>query len=175
MPARPITDISYVSKDLMALNMSYQKDVQAAFSQAKKQLAKVTQLSQAEQDQIIADLKQLGKDLKSVLPKPGALSSVSFMTSNGEEQYTFSWAVGGPGEQPLELLNHVGGSPILAIVAACPLDVETYDAVANWANVGWGYFEKYGLPNMPEKKQTEVKEAAKILGPIVLALHETTP
>lgn len=169
----PITDISYVSKEFMALNTSYQKDVQLAFAHASKQLDK-TDLSQSEKDQILSDMKELGKQLKSVLPIPGAISSVSYMTATGQEQYTFSWVVGGPGEQPLELLNHVGGSPILAIVSVCPLDVEFYDAAAHWANVGWGYFEKYGLPNLPEDKKAEVQDAIKLFGPTVMAFHETT-
>lgn len=174
---KPITDITYVSKELVSLNFAFQKDVQAGYKHAKKGLDKIGQdfgLSQEEKDQIISDLEELGTQLKSVLPKPGAMAAVAFLTDEGQEQYMFSWTTCGASEKPLELLNHVGGSPLLAIVSVCPLDVETYDAMVHWVNVGWGYFNKYGLPHMPEKKRKHIKEAVELFGPIVTALHETT-
>lgn len=167
------TEIAYWSKELTTLNFAYKKDADLALKYMLKKLDK-TELPQEEKGTIRADLRKVSKEVKSILPEPGAVSSVAYMTATGQEQYVFSWATGGPTEKPLELLNHLGGSPILGIVVSCPFDVEKYDMMAGWVNTAWGYFGKYGLPQMPEAKQAKIKEAVDLFGPIVADLNKTT-
>jgi hypothetical protein len=168
---KPITEITYWSKALTTLNFAYKKDADIALKHAAKALEK-EKFSQKDKDQILVDLTKIAKEVKGILPEPGAISSVCYMTPTGQEQYVFSWAIGGPAEQPLELINHLGGSPILGLVVSFPLDVETYDMVVGWGDIFWGYFKKYGIPHMPEEKQAKTKEAIELFGPIVAEIHK---
>jgi len=55
---------------------------------------------------------------KQPFPAVGAVMGFSFFADNGFEGYSYSWG-GHPdldSSKPLELLNHLGGNPIIGIV-----------------------------------------------------------
>ena len=168
-----ITDIIYVSKQLAAMNEFDSNDVKSLLNLAAAGMNKGNLDPQA-QEEILADLEKLGKQVEKAMPKPGAVASISYMTPTGGEGYTFNWGTGEPAAKPLNLLDHLGGTPILGLVAVCPLNEKNYDAISDWVKVGWGYFEKYGVPKMSKRDQKKFHEAVDTFGPIVAALDKTT-
>jgi hypothetical protein len=78
------------------------------------------------------------------------------------------------GSKPLGLLEHVGGSPTIAAVQRSKVSVEKYDLLAKWLGVGYDYFEKYGLPQMPERERKKFEQFAVPARPLVLRAHQTT-
>ena len=170
---KPFTEITYLSKELMTLTFAYKKDADVALKSITKNLNE-TKLPEAEKAQALADVTKIATEVKSILPEPGAIASISYMIPTGQEQYLFSWATGGPNEKPLELLNHLGGSPILGFVGICPLDVEKYDMMVGWVDIAWRYFQRFGVAKMSEGKQAEIKEAVELFGPILAEFHKTT-
>ena len=84
---------------------------------------------------------------------------LSFLSDRGIENYQYEW--GGhkalDGSKPLGLLDHVGGNPLLGLVARLKKSPGDYELIAKWAKRGYGYFEEFGLPNVPEKDRAKVK------------------
>ena len=80
----------------------------------------------------------------------GAACGVTFLTPQGTESYDYDWSTNSPldGSKPLDLLAHVGGSPLVAIVSRSKNWAERYrQAVATAAAVQEG-FEALALPQM---------------------------
>ena len=110
-----------------------------------------------------------------MLPKPGAIMAFSFVTDQGAEGYTYNWTdqMQMDASKPLGLLSHVGGSPILAVVSRSKVSIKCYDGCAKWITVGYGYFEKYGLPQMPESDRESFNAVAEMVWPLIKRAHET--
>ncbi len=97
------------------------------------------------------------------MPEAGATMGLSFLTGRGVEGYQYAWGGHGPldGSQPLSLLEHVGGNPLLGLVARQKLSVKDYDLMVKWAKTAYGYFHEFGLPLM---KDNEREKLEKFLG-----------
>ena len=54
------------------------------------------------------------------------------------------------------------------------VSVANYDALTKWLGVGYGYFEKYGVPQIPERERAEFQKAAVAFRPLVVRLDRTT-
>ncbi|MGD9126777.1 MAG: hypothetical protein PVH19_05300, partial [Planctomycetia bacterium] len=171
---KPVTDISYASKDLACLLATGDDDLDFGVKMANTALDSAKELNDQAKAEIREDVTKLHAELKKVWPTVGATASIGYMTPTGSEGYCFQWRTGDPDNKPLELINHLGGSPILGIVAACPLDVETYDAIVYWLGVGHKYFEKYAVPTMSKREQAEYKEHMELFGPLGKEFHKIT-
>ncbi len=55
------------------------------------------------------DLAALAKDIKRMIPQPGAMMALSFLTDRGIEAYTYNWGqqIALDGSKPLDILQHV--------------------------------------------------------------------
>jgi hypothetical protein len=71
------------------------------------------------QDRLAKDLKELAHDVKQFFPEVGATLDFCFLNGNGQERYAYDWGQHPTmdGSQPLTILDHVGGKPLL--FAAC--------------------------------------------------------
>ena len=74
--------------------------------------------------------------------------------AEGWETYDYDWT-----EHPeldssksLDLLKHVGGNPIAALVDRSKFSPEGYDMLVKWIGVGYRYFEEYGLPQIESRR-----------------------
>ena len=85
------------------------------------------------------------------MPEVGAIAGVHFLSENGIEgyQYDFGESKRLDGSKPLGLMQHVGGSPLLAAIARGINSPEDYDLMVKWLTTGWGYFEDFVLPQIP--------------------------
>lgn len=122
------------------------------------------------------DLVEFADDMKPYLPKPGAIASCTLDTDAGFESYTYNWAENTrlDGSLPLELTNHLGGSPIIAVVGRGVHDPNAYALLAKWVGKGIGYFEGYGLAEMDEEDREQAKKALELVKPLLARIDKTT-
>ena len=170
---RRVLGFDYISPAMSARvfdNTRQLKDLAAVLRQSLP----AAKLSDRQKDQIRKDLEELLRDVGQLSPKYGAVTSVDFLSDRGIESYTFS-----RGERfeldaskPLGLLRHVGGRPILAVVARSPLSPGEYELVVKWIKIAIRYFDEYGLPHMKADDREMYKKVVERLRPLAKRADE---
>ena len=163
-----LTSISYLSREMASRLALSAKDVES-LRKVLEEILEKTDLSEEQKARIRKDADALAADLKRLLPRPGARMAFSFLTAQGEESYAYRWHEGytAAALKPLGLLEHVGGNPILAVVARLDVSPEGYDLLARWAKTAFRYFEEFGVPRLRPKEQEQYEEVKKELLPLV--------
>ncbi|MCC7087419.1 MAG: hypothetical protein IT427_20645 [Pirellulales bacterium] len=173
----------FADKKLISVSYSSQQFIEALNNptqQIDNMVATIRQgLSQIDLDdeieqRIDKDLEELGDDLKGILPKPGANMRFSYLTDRGIEGYGYDWSENTlyDGSKPLSLLDHVGGNPLLALVARGKYSPEQYDMVRKWAKMAFGYFEEFATPQMSPDDQETFKKVKELGMPLVERLDK---
>ncbi len=170
-----IASIGYVSKAMNDKIAGGKKDIDQLFN-AVDEMLPLAKLNKDEEAAIRKDLAELSKDIERLVPKSGAAAAVSMLTDRGMESYSYNW--GNPmdldGSKPLGLLEHLGGRPLAAFVARGKSSPKDYDLLVKWLKVGYGYFEKYGLPQMDDDDRERFEKLAAGAAPLVARLDKTT-
>jgi hypothetical protein len=174
LAAKPITQLTYMSQEVRARLLANQANFEAIAEQVEKALP-ATQLKKDQQQRIAKDLHQFATDLKAYMPKLGAAVGLGFLTGNGTEAYGYQWddyrgAV--VADQPLGLLEHLGGNPILGLVVRGKSSPANYDLLVRWLGVAWRYVEDFGVPQMSEKDRTEFKKFVGEVRPLLRRIDE---
>lgn len=172
---RRLTSISYVSKELQVRLAMTDKDVNDMVELAKSMLPQA-ELNEAQQARVGKDLDDLAKDIRKYLPKPGAAMSFSFLTDNGQESYSYDWGENNriDGSKPLTLLNHVGGSPLMASVRRSKISAEDYQLLVKWIKTFHRHAEEFVVPKMEPDRQAVYDKFMKGAGPQFKRLDEAT-
>jgi len=170
-----LTGISYASKDFvgrMAFSAGDLEDLLKIGAAALKELP----LPDKAKGRIRKDVEALADDIKKLIPAPGAGVAVSFLTDKGVESYNYNWTESKilDGSQPLDLLNHIGGDPLLAIAWRERVYPDAYDRIAHWVRVAHGYFEEFAVPEMSENDREKYDRAIKLLKPLFEQLVQVT-
>jgi hypothetical protein len=158
---KKLTSVGYVSEAMNRQANSQENNVDQLEDMAEEvlPLAKVTD---EQKERIAKDIKSLAKDIKTLIPDVGAAMSVSFLNDRGYEGYQYVWGEHKmlDGSKSLELLQHIGGNPILGIVARenAKSSVEQYDMFVKWIKTGYGYFQEFALPAMKEKEREQANK-----------------
>ncbi len=157
--AQRLVSLGYLSAEMVEGLNNQKKGIDDLQDAAGKLLTRAN-LSDAQQSQIRADINALAKDVKAIIPKLGAIAGLSFLCDRGVEGYRYQWGSHDrlDGSKPLGLVEHVGGNPILGVVARQKVSLSDYDLMVKWAKKGYGYFETFGLPNMPENERAKAKQ-----------------
>ena len=118
----------------------------------------------------------LGKDIKAALPEPGASLSFSFLTERGTESYDYDWTKSAFEAEPapLTLRNHVGGTPILALIGRSKGDSALYQKGVKWLKVIHGHAADFLLPQLPEGPKEVYEQASKVVYPLLKRLDDIT-
>lgn len=171
---KPLTGISYVSDALADLN---QESAASGFRMLN-QAADAAINQAALPADAAADTRRLlakaEKDLGRRLPEPGPWLAFSFLTDQGYEGYAWDWARNQPfdGSRRLDLLEHVGGAPLAAVVSRIKSDSALLDDLTALASGGWGLFMKHGLPRADEDDRERVEDFDKHVVPLGKKLME---
>ena len=139
---RKLTSVGYTSKALMA-RLAGGQDYGALVDLVKTALPHAN-LPEAQEKRILKDLTDLVKELKSAVPEVGAEVSFSFLTDRGYEGYAYSYTKDKScdSSQPLSLLEHVGGNPILAAVGRTKVTGAGYAWFSKWVKVVYGHADE---------------------------------
>jgi hypothetical protein len=172
---RPLTSISYLSAALRSQVGTTQRDIDNLL-QMVKDYAKKSDLPAEQQDHLHKDLNELATEVKKFIPAAGPLVAFSFLTSQGSENYSYdhSQHPNLVGSKPLGLLHHVGGKPILAVVARHKSGLENYQFFVKWAKKGYGYVEELVVPKLDDNQKQMFEMATKILLPFLARVDKAT-
>lgn len=127
---------------------------------------------------IDADLQDLTKDLKGVVPKAGAYLTVSTFSPTGFDTLTWNWTIDPmlDGSKPLTLLDQVGGDPIAYYVARGKQSPDDYATLVKWLKKLDGYattiIEDEGDEDEIGKYKKFRTEIAPLLGRLDVANRE---
>lgn len=172
---RPVTGISYVSEGFMQHVGTNPTDMTELAAAGKEALEDV-ELDDDAREQLGRDLESVAADLKNMIPPPGAISAIEFSTPSGQESFAFNfgkqpWL---ETQQPLSLLSHVGGSPLLAWTVRSRPAPEQVEALARWYGLARKYWEQFGVPKLDEEHRADYDLIAPPLFTALEALGETT-
>jgi hypothetical protein len=173
---RKLVGVHYVSRDVIASQLMQAEDLEAFASEIGDVIQDSEHVPEEVKERAADDLDELADDFKKYLPKPGAAAGYQFLTETGYEGFGYSW-IEYPTvetEKPLELVQHLGGSPILALAARSVDDPEAYDMLVKWIKRGYGYFTDLALPQMDEEDREEFNEAMQAAMPLLRRADATT-
>jgi hypothetical protein len=170
-----LTSITFASETLRSCLGTTATDIDQLVAQADTALQSAD-LSQEQKNRIRKDLAALAKDVKTLLPIPGPLFALSYLTDRGLEGFSYdgNQYPGLDGSKPLTLLNHVGGSPLLAVVGNRQHLVEGYQLVAKWVRVADRYFDDLVVPKLNADQQGLAEQVAGVVRPAATKLDKIT-
>jgi len=134
----------------------------AIAADAAKEILDATDIDTDLRDRITADIDETIASVRELVPEPEAMAGISFLTDEGIESYNYNWAVMPTldGSQPLTILNHIGGDPMLAVASRSKDSEKEYDAIVNIVDMTLGYVEDFAIGQIkPDTEREEAKAA----------------
>ena len=164
---KPITSVMYVSETFMTKANSTSQQIDQ-FTGTVEQFLPFAGLDPDLHDELVTDVKALGEDIKSSVPRVGAVSSFSFRSARGLEGYYYNWGENQTfdGSKPLSILNHVGGDPLCVFAGRGKYSPESYDKFSKWGGKVLYYAEKIALDHLGESERdffNRVRDDLKLL------------
>ncbi len=173
---RKLVSIDYSSQELNRLAASNAlRQVGSLVDLAKAGLAKAD-LTEAQRKAFLKDLADLNNGLKDSQPAAGAAMAFTFLTDRGYEGYAYDYGKHDDvdGSKPLTLLDHLGGSPLLAVVGRAKTSIEGYERVVKGIKKAYGRLDEIAMEKLTgDDKEHYVKAKADFL-PLLERLDETT-
>ncbi len=168
-----ITSLGYLSKELSEQINNQDEQIDDLVELVEKVLP-AAHLSNEQNERIQKDVAGLADDIKAMIPESGAAVSVSFLTDRGLEGYQYDWSEHGriDGSKSLSLLEHVGGNPLLAVVARAKVQAEDYDLLVKWIGTAYGYVDDLLLPNMHEGEREKARKFLTAAVPLLKRLDK---
>jgi hypothetical protein len=139
---RPLVSIDYASEEFLKAANPTASSIQSLISGMSQGLAEAGLGGELEES-LEKDIAELSVDLQRFVPVPGAMLAYTFLADRGFESFSYDWSEKKylDGARPLDILNHVGGDPILMVASRNKPSLEGYDLLVKWLKKAQGYFE----------------------------------
>lgn len=175
LAGKPLTRITYLSADLANELTTNARDIDAMADMAGQYLKKADLPSDV-RDRLQKDLDELARDAKTYFPKSGAHLGFSFTSPRGWESYSYDWSErpARDGSRPLTLLDHIGGTPLFAVVNRVSYDPESYRRVVKWIKKANDYFDELAVPKLEDEQKEQYKQFAKLAFPLLKRFDDIT-
>jgi hypothetical protein len=136
-----IASISYLSQEFANSLGSPEKTAEDLAGTADEVLRQA-EIDDELRQHIVDDVRAL--DLSKFMPKPGETTSVTFLTPRGYEAYKYQSGTQPMlrSSEPLTILDHVGGKPMLLVASRSNDTVEDYDQCVAWLKRTAAHVEK---------------------------------
>jgi hypothetical protein len=172
---RRLISMSYVSKGMSTVLGTSKKDLDDMAEGISSAIPE-NLLPEDKRKQIKTDLQDLAKDIKTLLSEPGPSMAFSFINQRGIEGYSYQ---GGDhkdveASKPLTLLDHLGGSPILAVVGRNKYQPENYQMFVKWVKKANGYVEELVVPQLDPQHKEIYDKVTKLANPLLARLDQAT-
>ena len=153
---QPVLALSYTSAKLLEPLATKPEDVAVWVELARAGLEKAD-LSEELTKAIQKDVDDLAHSYWRDVRKPGATTTFTFRTPRGWEtfgrDYTAAGTEAAAAARPLTLLNHVGGSPLMAAIGRSSTTVEDYRAMVRWLAAFGGHVEQALIEKVPPAEE----------------------
>ncbi len=165
--AKPLTAVSAVSQEMMEVLAPSTAEIDQLASLID-QIAKQGELSEEAATDARNILKTISTEYQKWLPNPGPWMAYSFIAEQGYEGYAWNWSRNGPlnGSKRLDLLEHVGGAPLAALVFRLRNDVYGFDDIVSWVDLVRVFVTNHLVPRNEESVQERVAAFEKHLLPL---------
>jgi hypothetical protein len=126
-------------------------------------------------DAIDKDLKEIAKEMTANLATPGAGVAFSFLSDRGQESYSYDYGTrsGATPGKPLTILDHLGGSPLIAIAGVTGDSTPGYRAMVKWLKVLYGHLEGTVKEMFPDAWQ-QAEQGLELVAPFLKKFDEIT-
>jgi hypothetical protein len=173
---RKLVAASYVSREVAASQQILAEDLDDVVAMVEEIVREIEEAPEAMITRLAADARELADDLKPYATKPGPRGAFQFLTDSGFEGYAYDWTEwpGFDSSKPLGIVDHLGGSPIIAFASRGTPDQGLYDLLAKWSAKAVGYFEDFALPEMDEDERAEAEQALAIVKPLAARFDKVT-
>jgi len=127
-------------------------------------------------EELTEDVHKLAEKIKEFVPENGSVFGYSFLTSNGYEGFSYNRGDTArvDGSQPLSILNHLGGSPLMFFAGRGQSDPADYETFVEFAKRAFYYVEKGVLPNLDGDDKSKFELFRNALLPSVKRLDTIT-
>ena len=141
---RKLTSITYISEDGAKSNMDAAMAPLASLAGFIPLMLEDVDTDEATKKQIEADIAEFSKDMAGQIPTPGAMLAASAFSDRGFDSVAYNWGENKmlDGSKPLTLLDHLGGSPIMYMVARGKQDPAQYEMLVKWLGKVDGYMKE---------------------------------
>ena len=169
-----LTGLGFTAKEASGALESYQ--IENMHHSLRTAFEVFPHLSRESKKGLQHDLDELFTDLKSLQSPPGDVVSASVLTERGYDCYSYDFGQKPrlDGSQPLSLLEHLGGSPLLAVVGRSKQSNKEYPLLVKWLKLGHHHFEELALPQMSNEDQAKYKEWMEFANPLLARLDTAT-
>lgn len=173
IPSRKFTGISYISNDLAEALAPSSADIRLMLDVSEKLIESADLPAEAAKD-AERGLQKIVKGYEKLLPKPGPWMAFSFLGDQGYEGYSWSWSENLflDASKRLELLEHVGGAPLAAIVYRTKTDSTLFEELVSLGGMIVNFSEKYLVSKASEDDQEKFQTFSKTFGPLVEKLTD---
>jgi|GEM_PF-2659331 hypothetical protein len=124
--------------------------------------------------------ERLRKDARMLAGEIAATESHSTLAFSFDNKGIESWSFGGPfpssldGSQPLSVMTHRSEQPILLSAARATKSPDSYDQAVKWMKIAFGYFEEFGVPNIPPDERERYDGVMAIALPFLESMDAAT-
>ncbi len=136
----------------------------------------VSGVPEAAQSNIRRDLQSFKSNLLASQENLGATCGVSFLTERGIESYSYDWSenLRIDGSKRLDLVDHLGGSPLVALVTRTKYSPDDYAAIRKFVQTAYGYFNEFAVPKMKPAEKKEFDEFLEFAKPLIARIDAAT-
>ena len=173
---KPVTSVSYVSGEFLKAISRPKQQIDSYVELAKAVLPKA-ELGKELEAAALSDVEELAEDMKRWIPEQGTAVSVQFMTDDGFEGYIQSWAENLllDGSQPLDIISHAGGSPLVMIAARSRLKSgEGYAFLSKWLRRLDNYGQVFAEKNLEGEQKENFESVRKEIMPLMKRIDKIT-
>jgi len=169
-----LLSIGYASKEVMALGGLKPENLKGLLEMVLAEVP-AEALPEGMAERLRGDVDDLCADLAAALPAPSERVSVSFL-NRGVESYAFVRGVplGIDCSQPLSVLEHAGGAPILILATRSLSSRPAYEAAVGWAKRFYAYVDEYLVPTLEPSDRQDFDRFESVVMPFLKSLDSTT-
>jgi hypothetical protein len=167
MGTRPVTAVSYLSESFARSLAPSAEDLEE-LSRLTDVLAESAGLSKEAAAEARTLIGKVSEGYAKRLPVPGPWMAFSFFGEQGYEGYVHDWNGNLPydGSQRLDLLGHMGGTPLAALALRVRPDAAQFEDLVSWAALGWKFLEQHLLPSADEDVQENFGKFNRHIAPL---------
>jgi hypothetical protein len=171
-----LTDIGYASKGVHG-QATGGNDL-SGMAELVKEVLDAAQVPPDKRKPIVKDVEDLVKEMKPHMPTPGPSVSFTYLTERGCESYVYDHTTypDRDASQPLPLLQHVGGDPILAVIGRSKSKggAEDYRRISKWVRSVFVHIEPLIQDKLDDEQKEKYDKVRKAVVPLLERFDEVT-